>query len=408
MFRNFSKSDLVIVAILLDEEEVSCTKNVQQKSERKRKIWVYDILKKRKTEGEFATLCHQLEDHEDKFFKYFRMSRFQFNTLYLKIKNKISKQNTQFRESIPAKEKIGVCLRFLSTGDSYQTIAFSFRLGHSTVQGIVIEVCDAIILKLKEECIKTPQKEDWERIANKFWEFWNFPNCIGALDGKHVMIEAPPNTGSLYFNYKKNFSIVLLALVDAQYKFTVVDVGAFGKNSDGGILSHSNFGKNKLNIPNNRALPGTNEKLPYVIIGDEAFPLKNYLLRPYSGPQMYNDVKKKKIFNERLSRARKVVEDAFGQLTAKFRIYCRRLKSLPENADKIVMTTCILHNYIKEDSSGIHTSEVADTTSLGNLSLFSKQGGSAQSQAFEYRDQFKDFFNSPTLIQIKPPKLPWE
>jgi len=110
MFRHFSTPDLAIIVILLDEEENS-RKNVQQKSERKRKIWVHDILKKRKTEGEFATLCRQLEDHEDKFFKYFRMSRFQFNTLYLKIKNEISKQNTQFRESIPAKEKLGVCLR---------------------------------------------------------------------------------------------------------------------------------------------------------------------------------------------------------------------------------------------------------------------------------------------------------
>jgi len=104
---------LAIVAILLDDEGESCSNNVRQKSERKRKIWVHDILKKRKTEGEFATLCRQLEDHEDKFFKYFRMSRFQFNALYIKIKNEISKQNTQFRESIPAKEKLDVCLRFI-------------------------------------------------------------------------------------------------------------------------------------------------------------------------------------------------------------------------------------------------------------------------------------------------------
>jgi len=65
--------------------------------------------------------------------------------------------------------------------------------------------------------------------------------------------------------------------------------------------------------------------------------------------------------NDYQSRARKVVEDAFGQLTAKFRIYCRRLKSLPENADKIVLTTCILDKYIKQDSSEIHTSEVTYT-----------------------------------------------
>lgn len=296
----------------------------------------------------------------------------------------------------------------MGTGDSYQTIAFSFRLGHSTVQGIVLEVCNAIISKMKDECIPLPKKEDWVQISNEFWEIWNFPNCIGALDGKHVVIEAPPNSGSLFFNYKKTFSIVLLALVDAQYKFIAVDIGAYGKSSDGGILSTSNFGKalekNKLNIPNGRVLPGTNVKLPYVIIGDEAFPLKNYLLRPYPGSQMYDD-ETKKIFNERLSRARKVVEDTFGQLTAKFRIYCRRLKSLPENADKIVMTTCILHNFIKKDTGEIHSNnrnEMSESTALSNnLHSFPKQGGSAQKQSFENRDKFKEFFNSSAG------KLPW-
>ncbi|KAL4126057.1 hypothetical protein QTP88_010288 [Uroleucon formosanum] len=173
-----------------------------------------------------------------------------------------------------------------------------FRLGHSTVQSIVLEVCEAIISNMKEETIPTPKKEDWERISNEFWEIWNFPNCIGALDGKHVVIEAPPNSGSLYFNYKKTFSIVLLALVDARYKFIAVDIGAYGKNSDGGILSHSYIGKalenNKINIPSDRELPGTDEKLPYVFIGDEAFPFKNDLLRPYPSPQIYEDEQKKK------------------------------------------------------------------------------------------------------------------
>ncbi|KAL4104375.1 hypothetical protein QTP88_019676 [Uroleucon formosanum] len=313
--------DLAIMALLLDEEE-----NSDRVASKKRSIWVHDILKKRKIDGEYVTLCKMLEDHEEKFFKYFRMTRFQFNVLFLKIENNITKQNTHFREAIPPKEKLAVCLRFLGTGDSYQTIAFSFRLGHSTVQSIVLEVYSAIIFTLKDEYIPIPGEEDWKRIAKEFWEIWNFPNCIGALDGKHVVIEAPPNSGSLYFNYKKTFSIVLLAL---------------GKNSDGGILSNSYLGKalekNKLNIPNEQYLPR-----------DESFPLKKYLLRPYPGPQV----------------PRKVVEDAFGQLTAKFRIYCRRLNALPKNADTIVMTTCILHNYIKADATDVHSREVSSSTSL--------------------------------------------
>lgn len=269
-----------------------------------------------------------------------------------------------------------------------------------------IQQCSAIISKLKEEYLSIPSEENWKRIAKEFWDIWNFPNCIGALDGKHVVIEAPPNSGSLYFNYKKTFSIVLLALVDAQYKFLAVDIGAYGKNSDGGILSNSNLGKalerNKLNIPNDQYLPDANEKLPLVIIGDEAFPLKKYLLRPYPGPQMYEDQKKKN-FNDRLSRARKVVEDAFGQLTAKFRIYCRRLNALPQNADTIVMTTCILHNFIKTSATEVCSKEMSSGLSLpGYITRLHRHGGSAQKEAFENRDKFKNVLCSPAG------KLPWE
>lgn len=110
-------------------------------------------------------------------------------------------------------------------------------MGISSVRRAVLEVCDAIIKNLLQECIPTPGREQWEKNIEKFWNKWNFPNCVGAIDGKHVIILAPPNSGSLYFNYKKTFSIVLLALVDANYNSIAVNVGALGKDSDGGILS---------------------------------------------------------------------------------------------------------------------------------------------------------------------------
>lgn len=244
-----------------------------------------------------------------------------------------------------------------------------------------------------KETMPVPTKEQWLRIAEEFWNTWNFPNCIGAIDGKHVVITAPANSGSEFFNYKKTFSIVLMAIVDADYKFICVDVGAYGKNSDGGIFSNSNIGKalqsNTFNVPENKNLPGTDISAPHVIIGDEAFPLKTYLMRPYPKPQLSDQRKLK--FNDRLSRARKVVENAFGILAQKFRIYNRRIQLNPENADKVVMTTCILHNYIKSGSAGHSNNENDASHSLLNLP---RQGGNSQAGAFNVRENLAQFFDS--------------
>ena len=88
-------------------------------------------------------------------------------------------------------------LRYLATGDSYRTIAFSYRVGYITVAVIVREVAGAIWTALVEETMPVPQMEDWRAIAAEFQERWNFPNCVGAIDGKHVVIQALANSGSL-------------------------------------------------------------------------------------------------------------------------------------------------------------------------------------------------------------------
>lgn len=267
-------------------------------------------------------------------------------------------------------------------------------MGITSVRRAVLDVCVAIIKNMLRENIPTPTADQWKKNIEDFWITWNFPNCVGALDGKHVVILAPPNSGSLYFNYKKTFSIVLLALVDANYNFIAVNVGAFGKDSDGGILAKSKMGKaifeNKLNIPSTQFFPGTDVSAPCVILGDEAFPLKNNLLRPYPSQQSINDDKKRH-FNYRLCRARRVVENAFGILSQKFRMYNRRMHLKPEFAEKIVLTTCILHNFIRRGET-LSFLEPNNTVQFNNLR---HQGGNAVSTAFEVRNTFADFFQTP-------------
>lgn len=86
-------------------------------------------------------------------------------------------------------------------------------------------------------------KNNWLEIANEFKKKWNFLHCVGSMDGKHIQIQAPINSGSYFFNYKSTFSIVLFAIVDANYNFIFADIGCEGRISDGGVFRNTQFFK---------------------------------------------------------------------------------------------------------------------------------------------------------------------
>ncbi|XP_046863316.1 uncharacterized protein LOC124457069 [Xenia sp. Carnegie-2017] len=183
-----------------------------------------------------------------------------FGVLESLITPLITKKDTNMRRSIPAGERLAVTLRFLATGESYSSLQFLYRIARQTMGRIIPETCDALSKVLKDY-IKVPTiEEDWRKVEQAFSERWNFPNCVGALNGKHILLKAPNNSGSFYFNYKNNFSIVLLALVDADYKFLYIDIGKNGRVSDGGVFRESSLSNaletNSLNLPSPTSLPG--------------------------------------------------------------------------------------------------------------------------------------------------------
>ena len=254
-----------------------------------------------------------------------------------------------------------------------------------------------------------PKEADWIRIEQEFNDYWNFPNCLGALDGKHVVITSPAKSGSLFFNYKQTFSINLMALVDANYKFIYVDIGQYGSNADGPVFQKSQFGqmymRGELDVPGPKFLPGARYlgAMPHVIVADEAFPLHPNIMRPFPrGRNNANLPRPRKIFNYRLSRARGIVENAFGILGQRFRIYNRRMQYSVETVAKIVKATCVLHNFLRDRS--LNVANIYNRLNperldyLGEngavLDLVNLPGYRSSNEARRIRSVFTHYFNS--------------
>nr|XP_037275506.1 protein ANTAGONIST OF LIKE HETEROCHROMATIN PROTEIN 1-like [Rhipicephalus microplus] len=192
---------------------------------RKRSCWQKDWVG-RKELGVQNLLYKELlkTDHEE-YRRLLRVSREQFLQLLSRVETRIQKKDTVMRQSISAETRLQVTLRYLASGESQHSLSCQFRLGHSSVNDIIYETCRAIYEELGGDLIRTPgTEEEWKNVMEGFSQKWNFPNCIGAIDGKHVLIKKPPKLGTIYRNYKKSFSVILLAVVDADYKFLYTDI----------------------------------------------------------------------------------------------------------------------------------------------------------------------------------------
>ena len=179
------------------------------------------------------------EDHHS-FQNFMRMSPAMFDELVQRLTPWITKQNTNFRHSLEPGLKVAITLRHLASGTKYHDMQYGWRVPHNTISIIVREVCQAIVDEYLDEMMTTPTTEaGWRQIADDWYQRWNFPHTIGAIDGKHVACKAPPNTGSEYYNYKGFFSVLLFAMVSSDYKFLWVDVTGKGSASDAQVYNNS-------------------------------------------------------------------------------------------------------------------------------------------------------------------------
>ncbi|CAH1987925.1 unnamed protein product [Acanthoscelides obtectus] len=273
-----------------------------QLSRRKRRFWVHPYNEDCTIHGNFI-LSQQLKSDEDKFQLYHRMSQNTYQLLLDLVKPSLTKQNTHYRDCVPAEERLLITIR------------------------------------------------------------WNLPNCIGAIDGKHIRIQKPMNSGSSYFNYKEYFSIHLMACADANGSFATVDVGDYGRNNDSGVFRNSGLGHalcNKtLNIPESVPLPGEEQ---------------------FGQP--------------------KIVECAFGMLVSKFRVFETPISCSVQKVDKIVKAACVLHNFIKNHDN-IILNPTDDATNITNIPIIINQGR-PNNNSTESREYLCNYFQKPYGL------VPWQ
>ncbi|XP_045778528.1 uncharacterized protein LOC123876345 [Maniola jurtina] len=391
---------------LLEEEELESeeaeilTIYHLNNSMRKHRFWLRNHIKHRSEHSEYFTFFQTAD--EETFENSYRVSRCTFYELHSLIEPYIRKQDTNYRNSISSRERLAVCLKYLATGQSFTTMGENFRIGLKSVSRIVEEVCDALWNMLQPLVMSQPTENDWKEIAKDFDELWQFKNCIGALDGKHVYIKAPSKTGSSFFNYKKRFSVVLMCLADAKRKIIMADVGSMGRFSDAGIFDNSIFGKSlkekRLNLPQPVPFYQGGAKMPFVFIGDEAFPLMENFMRPYPRDGLNAE---KKIFNYRLSRARRIVEATFGVLTRKWCVYHKDFECKIETVDKVIKATCVLHNYLIQRQpnyiNNIENNMEQSLLSVGDII----ETQHSSNDGYQVREMYCSYFNNQG-------KVPWQ
>lgn len=279
----------------------------------------------------------------------------------------------------------------MATGTSFRSIALTFRMGISTVGMIVVETCLALWEELQAYYMPTPTENHLRNVIHRFLIRYNFPNCFGAIGGMHCKIKCPSNLIRSKY-YKKNFSVILQTVVDADHRFIHVEVVG-GEDNDDTFASSTLYKlleNNQFNIPASSHFPNSTIRAPNVLVGDSGFPLKTYLMRPY--PRC-NLMPGKETFNHRLSTATQCVETAFRSLVGRWGILTRQIDTNMDNGCVIIKATCMLHNFIMTvDQQRNYT---CDNTIL-NYRKVGNKNKNATSAAKKVRLSFTDYFqNNP-------------
>ena len=227
------------------------------------------------------------------------------------------------------------------------------------------EVCSFIVSLLLPQFVKIPTGTALTEDVNGFKNQLGFPQCVGAVDGCRVPIISPQMFPADYYNRKGWHSMLLQGTVDFKGRFIDLYIGWPGRVHDARVFSNSSLydrGQRKALLPNKPvSLSGTD--VPLVILGDPAYPLLPWLMKAFVNNGRLTS--EQNTFNYRLSKARVVVEHAYGRLKGRWRCLLKRLDIDVDDVSEVVAACCVLHNIceVKGDEDWAE-----DVEEVGNVS----------------------------------------
>ncbi|KAM7287999.1 uncharacterized protein ISCGN_031688, partial [Ixodes scapularis] len=321
----------------------------------------------RRNERWFEDTLPHLPEH---FFKQsFRVKPVTFRYLVDVCRPHMEREVTNMRSTIPVEKRVGAALYKLCSSAEDRTIANLFGLGRSTVNENYREFCRVVVSVLEQDWLKMVSAAELPDHIREFQAALEFPQGIGALDGCHFPISPPKVNASDYHNYKGWYSIILLALVDHRYRFRYVNVGTPGRCHDAHVYRRSALAAvlqgPTLQMP---MVTVNGTTVPPLILCDQAFPLTSNMLKPYPRKDVKKDSPQEG-FNRQLSSARRVVENAFGRVKARFRFIMKRMECEVDNARLVVRACCILNNVCEHFNDGVEPQWLSDVATEDRIYL---------------------------------------
>ncbi|XP_015281203.1 PREDICTED: putative nuclease HARBI1 [Gekko japonicus] len=268
----------------------------------------------------------------------FRMTKDTFLELCEELRPELQRQTTTMRAPLSVEKRVGIALWKLATTECYRSVANHFGVGRSTVGEVFIEVCLAIEKLLFKKLVAL---EDPKEVMEGFAEM-GFPNCVGVVDRTHIPIICTVRKGTSV-SQKGFFPMSMQGTVDHRGRFIDIELSWCGKDKDASFfrnlalceaMDQGSF------VPGNPTMTLGDVEISPLILGDATYPLKKWLMRPFTGNLSPHEEQ----FNSRLNDCRKVAGQAFGRLKGRWRCLATRLEVAEENIIPVVVGSVVLHN----------------------------------------------------------------